>query len=150
MENTSKLPVVSPRDLFYYRQRSKNRLFEAITSFYAEQAERRGITKKDIAESLGRDPAQITRWLTTPSNLTSDTISDLLLTLGAEMDYNVSLFADRAPANYVHPLIAAALGRASQSIEIVRPPENLAEPRPVIKLNHGQSEITVSLAPAKP
>ena len=52
------------RELFYYRQRSKNRLFEALTSFFAEEAERRGITKRDLAESLKRDPAQITRWFT--------------------------------------------------------------------------------------
>src|SRR5215469_16411302 len=132
MENTSKLPAVSPRDLYYYRQRSKNRLFEAITSFYAEEAERRGLTKKDIAESLGRDPAQITRWLTTPSNLTSDTISDLLLALGAEMDYSIARFAERPRANYLHPLIAEVLGRASQQVQIARPPENPANPIPVL------------------
>jgi hypothetical protein len=106
MENTSKLSAVSDRDMFYYRQRSKNRLFETITAFFAEEAERRGITKRDIAECLKRDPAQITRWLTSPSNLTSDTISDLLLSLGAEMDYSVARFADRPAPNEMHPLIA--------------------------------------------
>jgi transcriptional regulator with XRE-family HTH domain len=106
MENTSKLPAVSDRDIFYYRQRSKNRLFEALTSFFAEEAERRGITKRDIAECLRRDPALITRWLTAPSNLTLDTISDLLLSLGAEMDYVVAKFEDRPQPNEMHPLIA--------------------------------------------
>src|SRR5215470_7279740 len=106
MENTSKLSAVSDRDVFYYRQRSKNRLFEALTSFFAEEAERRGITKRDIAECLRRDPASITRWLTAPSNLTLDTISDLLLSLGAEMDYTVAKFEDRARPNEMHELIA--------------------------------------------
>lgn|SRR5262249_7077432 len=109
MENTSKLPAVSDRDIFYYRQRSKNRLFEALTSFFAEEAERRGITKRDIAECLHRDPALITRWLTAPSNLTLDTISDLLLSLGAEMDYVVAKFEDRPQPNEMHPLIARLL-----------------------------------------
>jgi hypothetical protein len=109
MEDISKLEEVKDRDLFYYRQRSKNRLFEALTSFFAEEAERRGITKRDIAESLQRDPAQITRWLTTPSNLTLETISDLLLSLGAEMDYSVARFNDRPKPNEMHPLIARLL-----------------------------------------
>jgi hypothetical protein len=109
MDNISKLEGVTDRDLFYYRQRSKNRLFEALTAFFAEEAERRGITKRDIAESLRRDPAQITRWLNTPSNLTQDTISDLLLSLGAEMDYSIVKFRDRPQPNEMHPLIARLL-----------------------------------------
>jgi hypothetical protein len=63
MANTSKLSPKTDREIFYYRQRAKNRLFETITAFYAEEAERRGISKKDVAECLRRDPAQITRWL---------------------------------------------------------------------------------------
>ena len=105
MENISKLPQVSDRDVFYYRQRAKNRLFEALTSFFAEEAKRRNISKRDIAECLGRDPASITRWLTTPNNLTLDTISDLLLSLGAEVDYTVAKFQDRPIPSEMHPLM---------------------------------------------
>lgn len=111
MENTSKLPPVSDRDLFYYRQRSKNRLFEAITAFYAEEAESREINKKDVADCLKRDPSQITRWLSGPSNLTNDSISDLLLSLGAEMDYRIVRFRDRSRANEMHPLIQRTMPR---------------------------------------
>jgi transcriptional regulator with XRE-family HTH domain len=123
MENISKLEEVKDRDLFYYRQRSKNRLFEALTSFFAEEAERRGITKRDIAESLHRDPAQITRWLTAPSNLTLDTISDLLLSLGAEMDYFVMRFEDRPRPNEMHPLM-----------------ERLMSPRVTLELQQGEPQ----------
>jgi hypothetical protein len=35
-----------------------------------------------------------------------DTISDFLLSLGAEMDYSVSKFNDRPITNEIHPLIA--------------------------------------------
>ena len=107
MESTSRLDSLTDRTIFYYRQRSKNRLFEAITAFFAEEAERRGITKRDIAECLRRDPAQITRWLTNPSNLTADTISDLLLSLGAEMDYQIVRFEDRPQPNERHSLMSA-------------------------------------------
>src|ERR1700692_4917434 len=106
MAGTSKISPVSEREIHYYRQSAKNHIFEALTSFFAEEAERTGVTKRDIAECLHRDPAQITRWLSSPSNLTIDSISDLLLSLGAEMDHAVAKFADRAQPNEIHPLIA--------------------------------------------
>jgi hypothetical protein len=106
MENTLKLSPVSDRDIFYYQRRNQNRLFEALTSFFADEAERRGISKKDISESIRRDPASITRLLSTPSNVTADTVSAFLLSLEAEMDYRIVRFSERAPVNEMHPLIA--------------------------------------------
>jgi len=100
------LPKLRDRDVFYFRQRNKNRLFEKLVTFFASEAERTGITKKDIAARLGRDPSQITRWLSAPNNLTPDSISDLLLALGAEMDYEVAKFEERPQPNYEHPLIS--------------------------------------------
>jgi hypothetical protein len=147
MENTSKLKVVPDRDLFYYRQRSKNRLFEALTSFFAEEAERRGITKRDIAESLRRDPAQITRWLNAPSNLTQDSISDLLCSLGAEMDYSVVRFEDRPQPNEMHPLIARLL-KPRVTVEYSRqgePPKKTYELKPPTGSNANVSIARLSL-----
>jgi hypothetical protein len=86
MENTLSKSPKKERDVFYYRQRLKNRVFAKIMAFFAEEAERTGITKKDIALILNRDPAQITRWLSNPSNMTLDSISDLLLAMEAEID----------------------------------------------------------------
>ena len=106
MADTSKTSPLSERDLHYYRQRAKNRIFESLTTFFAQEAERTGVTKRDIAEYLNRDPAQITRWLSSPSNLTIDTISDLLLSLDAEMDHTISKFSERVQPNQMHPLIA--------------------------------------------
>jgi transcriptional regulator with XRE-family HTH domain len=115
MESTSKLPPISERDLFYYRQRSRNRLFESLSAFFAEEMELRGITKRDIAECLRRDPAQITRWLSAPSNMTNDTISDMLLCLGAEMDHSIAPFRNRVTANEMHPLIEKLVAPAPQA-----------------------------------
>jgi transcriptional regulator with XRE-family HTH domain len=107
MENISKLPVRSDRDIFYYRQRFKNRVHESLTAFFAEEAERRGITKQDIAESIDRDPAQISRWLNSSSNLTLESISDLLLGLDAEMDDpRITRFENKPILNYVHPILS--------------------------------------------
>jgi len=100
------LENVTERDLHYSRQRQRNRVFTAVVSFFAEKAEEQGISKKDVASALKRDPSQITRWLAQPSNLTLDTISDILLALDAEMDVRIVKFRDRHLANYMHPLAA--------------------------------------------
>src|SRR5579863_406311 len=113
MENTSKRPVLSKRDIFYYRQRMKNRVFTELASFYAEEAARTGINKREIARSLSCDPALVTRWLSGPSNVTQETISDFLLALGAELDCKVVRFADRPRKNFAHPLIEKLLARRS-------------------------------------
>ena len=106
------------RDVSYYRQRQKNRVFTELVQFFAQEAERRGITKKDLAAALGKDPAQITRWLSAPANFELDTLSDLLLALDAEMDHKIVRFEDRPKPNYAHPLIANHTGT---ELKIVAP-----------------------------
>ena len=105
MANTSETHPIRDRDKFYYRQRNKNRVFEKIVTAFAAEAERSGTTKKQIAERLKTDPAQITRWLSAPGNLTLDSISDLLLAVDSEMDYYVEQFVNRPTPNYSHPLM---------------------------------------------
>jgi hypothetical protein len=96
----------SRRDVAYYKQRQRNRVFSELASFFAEEAERGNITKKELAEALGKDPSQITRWLSAPSNFELDTLAELLLPMGAEMDHNIVRFVERPKPNYAHPLVA--------------------------------------------
>lgn len=104
-----------PKEVAFYRQRLKNRIFTVIVKFFADEAARRGVTKKDIALYLDRDPAQITRWLSAPSNMTLDTISDLLLALEAEPGrLPIERLEDKVKPNYAHPLMGELLG-ASQT-----------------------------------
>lgn len=111
MADTSKTEPKRLRDIHYFRQRFRNRVFGKLVSFFAEEAERSGVTKKEIANILGRDPSQITRWLSQPSNLTLETISDLLLALNAEPEPpEIVRFSDRVAPNYAHPLIARIVG----------------------------------------
>lgn len=114
MENSSK-PALKRRDRAYYQQRQRNRVFAAIVDLFAEEAEKGRITKKGLADMLGKDPSQITRWLSVPNNLELDTISDILLAMDAEMDYRVVRLAERPPANYAHPLIAPFIGSRSDT-----------------------------------
>ena len=111
MVDTTNRWTGKPREIFYYRQRFKNRVFNRLSSFFAQESERSGITKREIAERLGKDPAQITRWLSGPGNVTIDTLSDLLFAMGAEPEPpQIVRFADRPKPNYVDPLIAEIMG----------------------------------------
>ena len=87
----------------YFRQRNKNRLYDAVVHAIEKSAAVNGTRRKDIAETLGVPPSQVTRLLSGPSNWESDTTSDLLFAIGAELDYNVVFFQDRAKSNVFHP-----------------------------------------------
>ena len=107
MADTSNTWNKKPREMYYYRQRFKNRVFNRLASFFAHEAENHGITKKVIAERLNKDPAQITRWLSGPANLTLDTLSDLLFAMEAEPQPPCMMrWVDMPKPNYVDPLIA--------------------------------------------
>jgi hypothetical protein len=87
--------AISKREIAYYRRRHQHKIYAELASFFAAEAESGRITRKEIARLLDRDPSQITRWLSSPSNLESDTLSDLLLAMGAEMDHRVIRFEGR-------------------------------------------------------
>lgn len=84
MDTSTPVGRIPVRDLAYYRRRLQNNVFGAIYEHFAAEATARGLTKGDIARRLGKDPSQVTRWLSAPSNLTLETISDILLALDAE------------------------------------------------------------------
>jgi len=113
MENTSKqAKTISRRDRAFYRRRFQHRIHLAIANLFAEEAEAGRVTKKQLADTLERNAAQITRWLSEPSNLESDTISDILLGMDAEMDPRIVRFRDVGKGNQAHPLILRIERRA--------------------------------------
>ena len=83
---------------YFFRQRMKNRLYEAVIAAVEDAARTNGMRKKDIAQKLGVHPSQVTRWLSGPANWEVDTISDLLFAVGADLDFDAVLFADRDAA----------------------------------------------------
>lgn len=76
---------LTQREIFYFRQRQKQRIFQLVMAHLAE----RGVTKGEIAILIGRNKSQVTRWFKGPGNWTFDTLSDLLLAMGAEMNFSV-------------------------------------------------------------
>lgn len=120
MGNTSKqTDHLSRREIAYYRRRQQNRLFAQIAQFFSEEAEAGRITRKGIADKLDKDPAQVTRWLSGPANFELDTISDWLLTMGAEMDTNIVRFVDRAKPNFAHPLTISAQATSTSVLAVM-------------------------------
>jgi transcriptional regulator with XRE-family HTH domain len=71
--------------LLYFRERLRDRLHSAILGAFQRRAEK-GFKQSDLAERIHKKRAQIARWLGSPSNLTLDSISDLMIGLGMDFD----------------------------------------------------------------
>ena len=82
--------VIPPGKLAYFRRRLRNRLHRAVLSEFSRLAATEQLTKKVLAQRIGKKPEQITRWLTASGNWTIDTLSDLLIGMGTEPNVSVS------------------------------------------------------------
>src|SRR5260370_35711310 len=93
-------PSIPEAKLVYFRTRSRNRLYQFILSkFVAEQE--KGLTKAALARRIGKSPEVINRWLGSPSNLTGDSVCDLLIGITAEeLSPASEPLLEQTPRNY--------------------------------------------------
>lgn len=89
--------------LAYFRERLRNRLYDLVLTEFLEQEKTRNLTRADVARRIGRRPEQITRWFGAPGNWTIDTVSDLMLAMGAEPALDVTTFAEQATTHNAKP-----------------------------------------------
>jgi transcriptional regulator with XRE-family HTH domain len=78
-----------PAELWAARTIDKVR--RALLDAYMVARKTKGTKKKDLAKKLGKDPAQITRWLTRPEQLSIKSLGHLAYAL--ECDVKVELVA---------------------------------------------------------
>jgi hypothetical protein len=109
----------------YFQQRQRDRFFDFIVGcFMREQPN--GLTKAKLARRIGKPPEVINRWLSAPSNLTLDSISDLLLGICAEeLEMEGRSVLNRAQVNLVHlddqpePKIEAKTNSGSHTLDAI-------------------------------
>jgi hypothetical protein len=86
----------------YFQQRLRIRVFNFLLEKFAK-AQKKGLNKNILAKRIGRPPEVVNRWLGAPSNLTLDSISDLLLGISAEeLELEASSPVNQVESNYSH------------------------------------------------
>ena len=89
--------------LAYLRERTRNLLYDFIIKKFLE-AEKNGLSQAELARRIGKRPEVVSRWLGAPGNWRIDTISDLLVGIGAEeLDPQSVSLLNRAQRNRIYP-----------------------------------------------
>jgi len=68
--------------LGYFQEGFREDAHQQLLEHYEMLKKDSGLTRADLARKIGRRPEQVTRWLAAPTNLETDTISDLGLAMG--------------------------------------------------------------------
>ena len=95
-------PTIPEPKRVYFQERLRGRFLDFLLSLFEAQ-QRNGLTKAKLARRIGKSPEVVNRWLGAPSNLTLDSISDLLLGMGGyELEMGMTSLLDRSPTNRRH------------------------------------------------
>jgi hypothetical protein len=79
-------------NLGYFEARLSGLIHQALLQLFGKlerqnpPGEVKTLTRRDLARRIGRRPEQITRWLSYPGNLTVETVSDLFVGMGYELE----------------------------------------------------------------
>lgn len=72
--------------LGYFEARLNGLVHQLLLELYGRLEHQYDFTKRTLARRIGRRPEQLTRWLSYPTNLTLETMSNILVGLGYELD----------------------------------------------------------------
>ncbi len=99
----------------YFRERLRTRLHQLIIRKFETLEDSCAFNRARLARRIGREPAQVTRWLGASGNWTLDTVSDLLLGMGNELLIDASVLA--APSKVIEETITAMTREISKRQE---------------------------------
>jgi len=93
---------IAESNLVYLQERLRGRFFDFLLERF-ESAQSKGLTQAKLARRLRKSPEVIHRWLSAPTNLTLDSISDLLVGVSAEEpNFSASSLLNLSPVNQWH------------------------------------------------
>jgi hypothetical protein len=76
-------PPIPLSKLVYFQERFRGRVFDFLLRTFLREKEN-GLTQAKLARRIGKSPEVINRWLGSPTNLTLDSVSDLLIGIAGE------------------------------------------------------------------
>jgi hypothetical protein len=95
-------PQIPPAKLAYFQERLRERVFDFLLGKFLE-AQSDGLTQAKLSRRIGKKAEVVNRWLGAPSNLTLDSVSDLLIGIAAEeLNLHASTLLGRSQVNHSH------------------------------------------------
>ena len=89
----------------YFREYTRRNIHDAILKKFIEVSSESGVTRTQIAQRLGINKSQVTRWLSSSHNWTVDSVSDLLLAMASRASFQTEDLGSVRPGNYAHPAL---------------------------------------------
>lgn len=77
---------ISAKTRAFQHRRLQNRFQRFLLRTFRQQHRKTGLIQKALADRIDSRPEQVNRWLSIPGNLTLNTICDLLLGMGVDLD----------------------------------------------------------------
>ncbi|HEV7731418.1 MAG TPA: helix-turn-helix transcriptional regulator [Candidatus Binatia bacterium] len=133
----------------YFRERMRIRLHQFMLREFVRRMRATGMTKRDLAKRIDKKPEQVTRWLGRPSNMTLDTISDLLLAMGMEPSFSARRLVPEAQELAESDAVEAGIGDAitrrdpPQLMAVIQPRRD-AEP-PFLPVGHPSAPLSAGV-----
>ena len=130
--------------LTYLVERTKDRLHSKIVETFFEEKKSRGLTRAMLAKKIHATPEQITRWLSTPNNMTFATAAKLLAGMGMEIEPTIESIIQKPLSNHKHALVSyreAHKSRTSSSGESGGEFENISAQNRQTTRSGGEAEV---------